>query len=153
MFSRNTITVISYVLFSISCTSCISADLKRAQDLARNEKYEEAADLYWHLIMNNQDGEHGDYDKLFADFMQTFNARNIPEEGYIYVANQYINFKQKEQGIIYLNKAVEMNPKSVEAHLLLGEHLGKETQNELNTKVSHLAKALELEPNNAKVVM
>lgn len=110
----------------------------------REGKNEEAAEKFWISILHSDNLEHP-YTLMtaFENFMASYKNRNILDQGILRVAKQYIAQNVYSDAKVYLLQALAVNPKLVEAHLLLA----KSPLEDSNSKLKHLIEALSLDPN------
>eukprot|EP01041_Mallomonas_annulata_P015574 gene15574-32901_t len=121
---------------------------KLAKEFLYDEEFEKAGELFWQAVVKG--GSEFKVEEAFQMYIKTFEERGIPEGGYIEVANRYILQRQISPAISYLEQALKLNPKSAEAHILLGSNLEGKDEQILQHRAQHLMTAIQLEPNNSK---
>jgi tetratricopeptide (TPR) repeat protein len=137
--------------------------------LAQLGRDSEAAEAFWNAILgypNSQnsyshegsvdaidgsarEGEGIGFDPRIAleQFMATFHRRGIPEQGLLRLAKQWKVQGLEKESIEYLEMVVSMNPKLVEAYLLLASMQSLEP----NIRLKHIISALMIDPEGYHV--
>lgn len=109
--------------------------------------YEAAATSFWNAIMRNDKSL--DIDELKSTlelFLISYKKQDIPEEGFLRVGRQFIHQGLVNEGTNYLNTALSINPKLLDAHLALT----KVASLPATVRVQHIIKAVELDPMGYK---
>ena len=147
----SSILTVFILLCSFFTLLALSTSGKDAYDtgitLAQLGRHDEAAEYFWVAILKSNENPH-DYDVRLAveGFMGTFHRRRIPEQGLLRIGRQFKSQGQEVEAIEYLNMVISINPKIVEAYLLLGSMSTLDP----NARLGHLISALQLDPDGYK---
>ena len=113
-----------------------------------DENYRQKADYFWHAVLLGP-GDHFTVKDAYDSFLQVFYKRGIPEQAYIYIANEYLSRGDMENGIKNCKTAISLNSKSIEAYQLISRALPADGS-DVSEKISYLNKALEIDPKNSE---
>jgi tetratricopeptide (TPR) repeat protein len=122
--------------------------------LSQIGRHAEAAEAFWEAILGNSNqisatSATTDFDPRAAleQFMATFHRRGIPEQGLLRLAKQWKAQGLEKESIEYLQTVLTMNPKVVEAYLLLASMQTLEP----NIRLKHIISALMIDPEGYHV--
>jgi hypothetical protein len=80
----------------------------KGNDLADDEEFQAAADSYWESILLRDVGSIYTVENAMMEFFKMYQVRNIPHEGAIFIAKQYLMRNDINPGITYIKQAIEV---------------------------------------------
>ena len=118
-----------------------------AKSLVGEDRLGEAADAFWKAILTWKAGARYSIEEAYQQFMHTFVAREIPEQGALYVAKAYLERKEINAGIQHLHTSLKTK-ESAMAYLLLAEN---DKHSDEKVKSHRLLRAFELASEDPSV--
>jgi len=144
--------IVTYALYTstlVICRNVGDAFFDEAESFSDEGDLISASNLYWKAVLYGP-GKNYSVETAFKKFVNTYAQRGMEHEAYLYIGKEYIGRKQITQGLLYLEEALKMNERIVEAHQLLAQYLPSGSDEINKKKLNHLQSALDLEPKNAK---
>lgn len=81
----------------------------KGNDLADDEEYQAAADSYWEAVLLRDIGSIYTVEEAIMEFFKMYRIRNIPHEGSLFIAKQYLMRNEINPGITYLKQTIEVS--------------------------------------------
>jgi hypothetical protein len=141
--------VVAVVIGLTSCSTVAPEIMSPKQEIivARSQlqsgDYEGAASSFWSAIMRHDNSLDLDDLKTSLElFLIAYKKQNIPEQGFLKIGRQFILQGLVQEGSNYLMTALSINPKLLEAHMILM----KIDSLAPPVRLKHIVKALELDP-------
>ena len=151
--------IIHFLVDYFSCTLSLDGydALLEARELVRINSTEEAKKLFARAIAFAEGATGREHELSYnvnstiKELQQLFQDKNQIEEAYIYIGNFFLEENKKNLGVSYLEKAISENPDSIEAHLLLAQHIGGDNKIDLEERMKHYMLAAKVKPSDVKV--
>ena len=124
--------------------------IERGHELFALNKLDEAAEYFWHAIMRVEQTQDYTAPEVFNMFMSCFGARDQLDDGFLLVGEQYLLFRQYQQGFDYIETSLRLRSSLVRAHLLWAEYADLAGKSKHDKEI-HIKEALKYAPYDIDV--